>query len=84
MTRDLKGELGSKKKQKMKELYAKYRVKRKGLKTMIEELKQQMLAKKRKSEKIWAKMKLSQKRRCKQTSVLKCDKCVKAHLKEEH
>ena len=39
LTRDLKGELGSKKKQKMKELYEKYRVKRKGLKTVIEELK---------------------------------------------
>ena len=45
MTRDLKGELGSKKKQKMKELYEKYRVKKKGLKTVIEELKQRMLAK---------------------------------------
>ena len=38
LTRDLKRELGSKKKQKMKELYEKYRVKRKGLKTVIEEL----------------------------------------------
>ena len=45
LTRDLKGELGSNKKQKMKELYEKYRVKRKGLKTVIEELKQRMLAK---------------------------------------
>ena len=36
LTRDLKGKLGSKKKQKMKELYEKYRVKRKGLKTVIE------------------------------------------------
>ena len=45
MTRDSRGELGSKKKQKMKELFEKYRVKRKGLKTMIEELKQRMLAK---------------------------------------
>ena len=45
LTRDLKGELGSKKKQKMKELYEKYRVKRKGLKTVIKELKQRMLAK---------------------------------------
>ena len=45
LTRDLKGELGLKKKQKMKELYEKYRVKRKGLKTVIEELKQRMLAK---------------------------------------
>ena len=45
LTRDLKGELGSKKKQKMKELYGKYRVKKKELKTVIEELKQRMLAK---------------------------------------
>ena len=45
LTRDLKGELGSKKKQKMKELYQKYRVKKKGLKTVIEELKQRMMAK---------------------------------------
>ena len=45
LTRDLKGELGSKKTQKMKELYEKYRVKKKGLKTAIEELKQRMLAK---------------------------------------
>ena len=48
MTRDLKGELGSKKKQKMKELYEKYRVKKKRLKTVIEELKQRMLAKRAK------------------------------------
>ena len=45
MTRDLKGELRSNMKQKMKELYEKYRVKKKGLKTVIEELKQRMLAK---------------------------------------
>ena len=45
LTRDLKGELWSKKKQKMKELYEKCTVKRKGLKTVIEELKQIMLAK---------------------------------------
>ena len=45
LTRDLKGELGSNKKQKMKELYEKYRIKRKGLKTVIEELKQRLLAK---------------------------------------
>ena len=32
MTKDLKGELGSKKKQKMKELYEKYRVKKKRIK----------------------------------------------------
>ena len=48
LARDLKGELGSKKKQKMKELYEKYTVKKKGLKTMIEELKQRMLAKRTK------------------------------------
>ena len=40
LTRDLKEKLGSKRKQKMKELCEKYRVKRKGLKTAIEELKQ--------------------------------------------
>ena len=45
MTRDLKGELGSKKKHKMKELYEKYRAKKKGLKTVIEELNQRMPAK---------------------------------------
>ena len=45
LTRDLKGELRSKKNQKMKELYEKYRVKKKGLKTVIEELKQRILAK---------------------------------------
>ena len=45
LTGDLKGELGSKKKQKMKELFEKHRVKKKGLKTVIEELKQRMLAK---------------------------------------
>ena len=45
LTRDLKGELGLKKKQNMKELYEKCKVKRKGLKTVIEELKQSMLAK---------------------------------------
>ena len=39
LTRHWKGELGSKKKQKIKELYEKYRVKRKGLKTVIKELK---------------------------------------------
>ena len=50
LTRDLKGELESKKKQKMKELYEKYSVKRKGLKTVIEELKQKMLAKSAKVE----------------------------------
>ena len=45
MTRDLKGNLGSQKKQKIKELYEKNRIKRKGLKTVIEELKQRMLIK---------------------------------------
>ena len=45
LTGDLKGGLGSKKKQKMKELYEKYRVKKKGLETVIEELKQRMQAK---------------------------------------
>ena len=45
LTRDLKVELGSKKKQKMKEVYEKYRVEKKGLKTVVEELKQRMLAK---------------------------------------
>ena len=52
LTRDFKGELRSKKKQKMKELQEKYRVKTKELKNVIEELKQRMLAKKGKSEKI--------------------------------
>ena len=52
LTRDFKGELRSKKKQKMKELQEKYRVKTKGLKNVIEELKQRMLAKEGKSEKI--------------------------------
>ena len=45
LTRGLKGELGSKKTKKMKVLYKKYTVKKKGLKTVIEELKQRMLAK---------------------------------------
>ena len=45
LTRDFKEEPGSQKKQKMKELYEKYKVKRKGLKIVIEELKQRMLAK---------------------------------------
>ena len=46
LRRDLKGELRSKKKkQKMKELYEKYKVNKKGLKTLIGELKQRMLAK---------------------------------------
>ena len=43
LTRDWKGESGSNKKQKMKELHEKYRVKKKGLKTVIEELKQRMV-----------------------------------------
>ena len=41
----MKGESGLKKKQKIKELFEKNRVKKKGLKTAIEELKQRMLAK---------------------------------------
>ena len=45
LTRGLKGELGSKKTKKIKVLYNKYTVKKKGLKTVIEELKQRMLAK---------------------------------------
>ena len=45
LTRGLKGELGSKKKKKMKVLYKKYTVNKKGLKTVIEELKQRILAK---------------------------------------
>ena len=45
LTRDFKGKLRSKKKQKMKELYDKHRVKKKALKSVIEELKQRMLAK---------------------------------------
>ena len=45
-TKDLKGEFGSKKKQKIKELYyKKYRDKRKELRTVIEEQKQRMLTK---------------------------------------
>ena len=48
LTRDLKEELGSKKKHKMKELYEKYGVKTKRSKTVIEELKQRMLAKRTK------------------------------------
>ena len=42
---EVKGELGLKKKPKLSELNERYRVKRKGLKTVIEELKQRMLAK---------------------------------------
>ena len=45
LAKDLKGKLGLKKNQLMKELNEKYRVKSKGLKTVIEELKQRMLAK---------------------------------------
>ena len=51
-TKDLKRELGSKKKQKIKELHGKYRVKRKGLRTVIEEQKQRMLTKSAKVKKI--------------------------------
>ena len=42
---EVKGELGLKKKRKLSELNERYRVKRKELKTMTEELKQRMLAK---------------------------------------
>ena len=45
LTRDLKRKLGLKEKQKMKELYEKYRVKKKGLKTVTKEIKQRMLTK---------------------------------------
>ena len=45
LEREVKGELGLKKKRKLSELNERYRVKRKGLKTVIEELKQRMLAK---------------------------------------
>ena len=45
LEREVKGELGLKKKRKLSELNERYRVKRKGLKTMIEELKQRMFAK---------------------------------------
>ena len=45
LERELKGELGLKKKRKLSELNERYRVKSKGLKTVIEELKQRMLAK---------------------------------------
>ena len=45
LTRDLKGELKSKEETKNENLYEKYRIKKKGLKTVIEELKQRMLAK---------------------------------------
>ena len=45
LEREVKAGLGSKKKRKLSELNEKYRVKRKGPKTVIEELKQRMLAK---------------------------------------
>ena len=48
VTRDLKGKLGSKKKQKMKQLCEKYRINRKGLKILIEELKKRILTKRAK------------------------------------
>ena len=63
LTRDLKGKLESKKKQKMKELYEKYRVKRKGLKTVIEELKQRMLAKSAKLKRCEQRIELFRKNR---------------------
>ena len=43
--RESKGELGSKKKRKLKGLEDKYRVRRKGINAVIEELKQRILAK---------------------------------------
>ena len=43
--RESKGELGSKKKWKLKDLEEKYRVRKKGINTVIEELKQRILAK---------------------------------------
>ena len=45
LEREVKGELGLKKKRKLSELNERYRVKRKGFKTVIEELKQRMFAK---------------------------------------
>ena len=45
LEREVKGELGLKKKRKLGELNERYRVKRKGLKTVIEELKQIILVK---------------------------------------
>ena len=45
LEREKKGELGTKKKRKLKDLEARYRIKRKGLKTVIVELKQKMIAK---------------------------------------
>ena len=45
LRQEVKGELGLKKKHKLSELNERYRVERKGLKTVIEELKQRMLAK---------------------------------------
>ena len=45
LERESKGELGLKKKRKLRELNERYGVKSKGLKTVIEELKQRMLAK---------------------------------------
>ena len=45
LEREKKGELGTKKKRKLKDLEARHRIKRKGLKTLIEELKQKMIAK---------------------------------------
>ncbi|XP_068713270.1 uncharacterized protein [Montipora foliosa] len=45
LERELKGELGLKKKRKLSELNERYRVKSKGMKTVLEELKQTMLAK---------------------------------------
>ena len=51
MGRESKKGLGLKKKRKLSELNERYRVKRKGLKTVIEELKQRMLVKRAKVRK---------------------------------
>ena len=45
LERELKGELGDRKRQKLLQLHERYRVRRKGLKTMIKKLKQRMIAK---------------------------------------
>ena len=45
LERELKGELGEGKRQKLLHLHERYRVRKKGLKTVIEELNQRMIAK---------------------------------------
>ena len=45
LERKLKGELGERKKQKLLQLHERYRVRKKGFKTVIEELKQRMITK---------------------------------------